>query len=91
MVHRPFPQGTDDAPAAVREEDSKENEDEDEDDGALLPAPNEVDELLPAPNGVDERDIALVMGQSGCTRQRVIDALIQHNSDIVSTIMELTM
>jgi len=41
--------------------------------------------------GLDEHDINLVMGQTGGTRNQAINALRQHEGDIVNAIVALTM
>lgn len=46
----------------------------------------EVDET-----GIDAKDIDLVVNQAGCSRAAAVTALRKNNSDIVNSIMELTM
>lgn len=41
--------------------------------------------------GVDEKDIRIVMEQTGVSRSKAVAAFKANNSDIVNTIMELTM
>jgi len=41
--------------------------------------------------GVDEKDVRIVMDQTGVSRAKAVNALKENNNDIVNTIMELTM
>ena len=54
------------------------------------PATEEEGEQADA-EGCDEKDIRLVMEQTGVARSKAITALKANNNDIVNTIMELTM
>lgn len=47
-------------------------------------------DAAPAPEGVEEKDIDLVIAQTGATRARAIEALKNNDNDIVNAIMELS-
>ncbi len=58
----------------------------------VAPSASVVDDDEPVDEtGVEAKDIELVMGQSGCSRNAAVKALKANDNDIVNAIMELTM
>ena len=56
---------------------------------AAIPEVVEEEEEISA-EGVEEKDVELVMQQSGCSKAKAIAALKNNQNDIVNAIMELT-
>jgi len=56
---------------------------------SAIPEVEEEEEEVSA-EGVEEKDVELVMQQSGCSRSKAVAALRNNQNDIVNAIMELT-
>ncbi|KAI9595415.1 NAC domain-containing protein [Syncephalis fuscata] len=58
---------------------------------ALEGTPDDADEEEVDATGVEDKDIKLVMEQTGVSRNKAVKALKNNDNDIVNAIMELTM
>lgn len=70
------------------ENQGQNNEGEFEDDGK---GKIDAEEENVDSTGVDEKDVRIVMDQTGVSRAKAVTTLKENNNDIVNTIMELTM
>lgn len=52
--------------------------------------PFSIDQFPIIENFLEEEDINIVMDQTSCNRISAVNALIRHNYDLISAIMELT-
>lgn len=59
-------------------------------DNVVANLPEEDEDVEVDATGVEEKDIELVISQTGVSRNKAIKALLNNNKDIVNAILELT-